>query len=171
VTTNLVPALLTQLAEDRPDVIRLMMRWAKRIIRGRTDTRPFEAGELPLGRIGKAYRFDCGKLHTSGMAAGECVRRQLQTAKNRTRQGSRGQGGGAFPLCGPLCVQGVAIRAALVDRVTWTGAGPGQRFSAGRDDAPEQHAAHVRAARVGLLYPERILDVDPDPTGSHERGT
>ena len=73
--------------------------------------------------------ISCATLHAI-IPARCCVLRQLVSERQRTIQGSRGQGG-EFPTCTDRCDQGVALREALAEGVApegWKGEGPGGRF-------------------------------------------
>ena len=66
-----------------------------------------------LGRIDHDWKFTCLAYKCSGMSARECVRRQLVTEAQRTKDTERGQAS-KYPACKTgVCTQGTEIRSAL----------------------------------------------------------
>jgi hypothetical protein len=93
-----------------------------------------------------------------------CLVRQAVSRRQRTTQGSRGQGG-SFPLCTERCPLGALIRAIVpgAAAITWRGCGPGGRFDRAADDLAQQEAARSRLRIVGLLDVVPCLDdLPPD---------
>lgn len=113
------------------------------------------------GDVTPSTPIACRTLHAI-VPARCCVLRQLVSARQRTRDGWRGQAGD-HPSCTDRCAQGVAIRKALVSAMpdAWEGAGPGHRFTRTRDDVEEQYRARVRQERIGLLAPVPTVDLPP----------
>jgi hypothetical protein len=66
-----------------------------------------------LGRIDHDWKFTCLTYKCSGMSARECVRRQLVSETQRTKDKERGQAS-KYPACKTgVCAQGTEIRSAL----------------------------------------------------------
>jgi hypothetical protein len=121
-------------------------------------------------RLDPFYRFPCQTLRCE-TRAGECVRRQLDTEGQGTRDTWRGQAA-EFPSCNTKCLQGAAVRAALdpASRVALEAAaekarGPargasgfGLRRRRSKKDRDRQVEAKERQAQVGLLDDAPTID-------------
>ncbi len=105
------------------------------------------------------------------LSAAECVRRQVKTDAQRTRQANRGQGPD-HPHCDTRkCDQGRSVRERLdtAAPVEWRGAGPTGWIQRERSRGiiATQDAARLRLGRVGLLSP--VPTVDGQPSRAEER--
>jgi hypothetical protein len=86
-----------------------------------------------LGRIDSDWRFTCLTYKCSGMSARECVRRQLVTETERTKDTERGQAS-RYPACKTgACRQGTEIRAALKIQNGWIGSRRRRHHNGNRD--------------------------------------
>lgn len=93
-----------------------------------------------LGRIPCDFTFHCVAENCTNISARECVRRQLTSEIQRTKDTERGQAS-RYPLCKTgTCEQGTAIRYSLEQQVSWIGKGPGNRFgNRRRRDGSDNH--------------------------------
>jgi hypothetical protein len=72
-----------------------------------------------VGRVDRDWRFTCLIYKCSGMSARECVRRQIVTESERTKDTERGQAS-RYPACKTgSCQQGTEIRASLKAAPKW----------------------------------------------------